>query len=378
MMRILLICYILLQGLADVCQCQDLVPNGDFEKPNLCYEYLARCSPKAWFNSHKYGGHGYNHPPTVAASGKEYLSLVAAAPPKDKRDYWETMLLCPLEPGQLYHVSLSISADKVGPNVNDIGFYFTDDFIFSLHDSLFQPDAGVLEFRDAKVHRLPNGWFSIKKDFRPSNSAQFLIIGNFSRKTNAELIRDRRDKDSVVRIFVDDVSVVKEGGTPCARMDKIRDSLFAIRSRHPKDTVFTLKADTAAYAVDNKPDTIRLDDILFEFGRSAFRDPSVLEKYRRYFSDTTMTRLEVVGFADDAGSMEYNVQLSLDRARTVAGIIEKMFRIPASRIRIAGKGISTQYADKSRNRRVEIYIYHRTISNSFFNFISAELLPIQT
>jgi outer membrane protein OmpA-like peptidoglycan-associated protein len=369
--RILIASWLLLASFIGVCRCQDLVPNGDFEKANICTEQLSQCSPAAWFNSLKYGGYGYNHPPmggasgygyihppTVGASGRDYLILVAAAMPKDRRDYWETMLLCRLEPGQLYHISLSVAADKIGPNLNDIGFYFTHNFIFSLHDSLFQPDAGVVGFKDAKVHRLSNGWFSVQKDFRPTTSAQFLIIGNFSRKTNAEIIGTRRPQDSVVRIFVDDVSILKDGGEPCPRMNKIRDSLYAIRRRHPKDAPATVKAEASNYIASIKPDTIRLGNLLFEFGKSEFKDPISLERYRSVLSNNTVKRLEIVGYADDAGSKEYNIQLSLDRAREVAGIITKMFGIPASSMRIKGKGISTESMDKSLNRRVEIYLYH--------------------
>src|SRR5215469_8125177 len=113
--------------------CQDLVPNGDFKSINLC-EQSYPCAPSAWFNSRKFGGPGYIHPPSKSAGGREFLSMEAVSH-RERRDYWETMLLCPLEPGRLYHVSLRISADalipkrnsvsSIEPDLDDIGFFFT-------------------------------------------------------------------------------------------------------------------------------------------------------------------------------------------------------------------------------------------------------------
>jgi outer membrane protein OmpA-like peptidoglycan-associated protein len=169
---------------------------------------------------------------------------------------------------------------------------------------------------------------------------------------------ERRSEYRLVRLSVDHVSIVADGGTPCNCMEKVRDSLYAIRARHPKDPDIPRVVPAMVKDIASRPDTIRLSNVLFEFGRSELRDSAFLEKYRMVLSDSTVKRLVIAGYADDAGSVEYNLQLSSDRARTVSGAIIKMFGLPASMIEASGKGISTEFADKSLNRRVEILIYH--------------------
>jgi outer membrane protein OmpA-like peptidoglycan-associated protein len=57
------------------------------------------------------------------------------------------------------------------------------------------------------------------------------------------------------------------------------------------------------------------------------------------FSDTSISRIEIVGYTDNQGSEEYNAHLSKQRANSVANLISAKFLIASSLIRSFGKGI---------------------------------------
>jgi outer membrane protein OmpA-like peptidoglycan-associated protein len=76
------------------------------------------------------------------------------------------------------------------------------------------------------------------------------------------------------------------------------------------------------------------------------------------FTSKDIFSIRVIGYTDDAGTDAYNLSLSAKRADEIKRLIVEKFRISPSIISAEGKGISTSYAGKSQNRRVEVYIYH--------------------
>jgi len=82
---------------------QNLVVNSDLEDVNICDEHQARCAPAGWFYF-KADPVGYLNPgsnnKTISASGIHHFNLLAAGVLDSTRDYWQTKLLCPLEPGK--------------------------------------------------------------------------------------------------------------------------------------------------------------------------------------------------------------------------------------------------------------------------------------
>ena len=73
------------------------------------------------------------------------------------------------------------------------------------------------------------------------------------------------------------------------------------------------------------------------------------------------TILHVIGYTDDIGSDTYNLGLSTERAATVAQYLQDQ-GVSEQRLRIEGRGEAnprvpnTSAENRSRNRRVEIYI----------------------
>ena len=162
---------------------QNLLPNPSFEDQNICDEHTAKCSPAAWFFSRQVTAQGFYTIKVPGIVGNNYLGLIAAQPNSEKRSYWETRLLCGIEKGKKYIIRLQVAADQVGPNLNHIGIYFTNNFIFSWTDTLMQPDI-YISLHDANVKKLKNQWFIIKKEFEANENSSHFIIGNFSQTIN--------------------------------------------------------------------------------------------------------------------------------------------------------------------------------------------------
>src|SRR5579872_6212551 len=167
---------------------QNIVPNGRFDEVNVCTEHHYRCAPKAWFHC-SFNAHGnYGATRMSPDSIRHCLTLLAADRDLPTRQYWQTRLLCPLQAGSHYLIRIKIAATYVGPNLHDIGFYFTNKFVFTPYDTLMQPSS-YIGFLDATVQDLGFGWFGLEKKFTAAGNEPFLIIGNFAPGSNKQILR---------------------------------------------------------------------------------------------------------------------------------------------------------------------------------------------
>jgi outer membrane protein OmpA-like peptidoglycan-associated protein len=370
---LLLLSYQKIQG-------QNFVPNPSFEDINTCAEFGQPCSPSAWFYLSRKFTTGY-FPRFPSATGSRHLQIVAASRETENRQYWETMLLCPLQAGERYLVSLKIATpasktrlSTVCPNLRDIGFWFTTHFVFVQGDSILQP-RNYLSFTGATVRDLKNGWFEIKKEFVPTATASILIVGNFARMTNADILLQRNPSTPTIDILVDDISILRAKGGICSDYQQTKDSLYAILRRHsdnrpddwhPRPVNHPVpgpepqrKMDTANVTPPLPvADTIVLHNIQFDFDKYLIENPDTLQRYRSILTRPGIKKIQVVGFTDDAGSEAYNLDLSQKRAREIARLLSAKFDIPAALIETEGRGISRKYPTRDLNRRVEIYIFH--------------------
>jgi len=379
----------------------NLVANPSFEDINTCSEYNQPCSPSAWFFANRKVTSGY-FPRYPSATGERHLQIVVASRETTNRQYWETMLLCPLLGGEKYTVSLKVASLNGRPNLRDLGFWFTDRFIFSKMDTLLQPRS-FLKFTDATVKDLKNGWFEIDKEFTPARGASFLIIGNLSGLTNADIMDQRQKPTGTIEIGVDDLAIIPLRSALCADHEKRKDSLYAILRRHSDVDSGETGIDSAdrtpppvvppqpvqpPQAAPTKPvspqpgaprpdtpsrppafpdtprlnpthtDTLIIHNIQFQFDRYLVDNPDTLQRFKAVLTRPGIKGIRVVGFTDDKGSQSYNQELSEKRAHEVARLLTTEFGIPDALIRAEGKGISRDYKDPTLNRRVEIYIFH--------------------
>ncbi len=357
---------------------QNLVPNPSFEDVNTCAEFNQPCSPSAWFFLSRRFTTGY-FPRFPSATGSRHLQIVAASRETIDRQYWETMLLCPLQAGERYSVSLKIAGpgkkdelNAVCPNLRDIGLWFTTRFVFVQGDSILQP-RNWLSFPGATTKDLKNGWFEIRKEFIATSNSTILIVGNFARASNADIMEQRNWPKPTIDILVDDISIVPMKGAVCTGYQKIRDSLYSIKRRHSDnhpgdwdpgftDTLPNIRGsgiDTSRLSyLPPATDTIVIHNIQFDFDKYLIQNPDSLQRYRGLLIRPGIKKIQVVGFTDDAGSETYNLELSKKRAGEIARLLSSKFGISPALIEAQGRGISRDYPTKDLNRRVEIYIFH--------------------
>jgi hypothetical protein len=346
-------------------QGQNLVPNPSFEDVNSCAEYAQPCSPSAWFYLSRRLTTGY-FPRFPSATGSRHLQIVAASRETVNRQYWETMLLCPRQAGERYTISLKIASPGSKtelstncPNLRDIGLWFTTRFIFVQGDSILQPRS-YLSFTGATTKDLKNGWFEIKKEFVPTSNSTILIVGNFIRTANADIIEQRSWPNPTIDVLVDDISIARVKGTNCPGYRKIKDSLYAITRRHSDHHPGDLDPDFSdnlpepgrkdslpephrvvdtAKAPQPRPltDTIIIHNIQFDFDKYLVQNPDTLQRYRRLLTRPGIKKIQ---------------------AREVARLLSSKFDIAPALIEAEGRGISRAYPTKDLNRRVEIYILH--------------------
>lgn len=362
---------LLLLVISSIAIAQNIVVNSDLEEVNICDEHAARCAPAGWFYF-KADPVGYLNPgsnnKTISASGIHHFNLLAAGVQDSTRDYWQTKLLCPLEPGKKYTLSLKISATMADPNLNDIGFWFTNRFIYTSRDSIMQPD-NYIGFMDAKIKSMRNGWFLINKEITISDTASILLIGNFSKEKNRDILLKRRTDGRSVSIFVDDIQINCDKSAPCIINNQIKDSLYAIKRRHtkieplkpivvlaPKETII----DTSIIRKHPQVDTISINSIQFALDDSRITDKSV-KKMLSVLTDRkdAIEKMEVIGYTDDLGTEAHNWELSKNRAASVIKLLVEEIGIDPKIISVRGEGISRRYEQKDLNRRVDIFVYWR-------------------
>ena len=121
--------------------------------------------------------------------------------------------------------------------------------------------------------------------------------------------------------------------------------------------------ETVTDANDLKAIKVTLESgILFNTSSSTLNETSkaALRKFANNLADLPDTDLTILGHTDNTGTAEYNQQLSIDRAKSVATFLKNIG--VSNHMAVEGRSFLEPVADNStkegrlQNRRVEIYI----------------------
>ena len=345
---------------------QQLVFNGSFEDVNICDEYHAPCGPAAWFFLNKTSSVGYGRQGEIGAKVQNrFLSILVARPYIKTREYWQTRLGASLVAGRKYKAFFKLEEDNLTLNLEEIGFFFSTDFIDCWKDSLLQPE-NYIGFEDAKRKKKKNNWVQIEKEFVAPANARYLIIGNFVRTSNDEILELYKQKGKRIYVAIDDVSIECLENDACTPDPLLKDSLYSITRRHyieppppKKKEASRLKDPVIIEEPATKTDTLRISSIEFAFNKHTLKEVTILDSYKSQLSKSNIDHINVIGYTDSSGTQKYNNELSTKRAAEIARIIQSRFGIGTTLINYEGRGESVQYNDDSMNRRVEIIIYYK-------------------
>jgi outer membrane protein OmpA-like peptidoglycan-associated protein/tetratricopeptide (TPR) repeat protein len=128
-------------------------------------------------------------------------------------------------------------------------------------------------------------------------------------------------------------------------------------------------------SVSNAPSEVRFENVYFDFDHYNIRPEAsrVLDALAEQLIDHPAAQVEVFAYADDRGSMEYNLRLTQKRGQSVVNYLKNK-GVDQTGIAIIAKGKreaqnkTTMELQRQLDRRVELYV----------NGISITLEPVQT
>jgi len=127
-----------------------------------------------------------------------------------------------------------------------------------------------------------------------------------------------------------------------------------------KDKIEVATASISLYEQLQKNGKIITNDIHFDFDKASIRQSSmgIIEEIAEMMEEHPEIRLSIEGHTDDAGSSNYNMELSSVRAKAVRA---KLIELSIDSQRLSAKGFgeskplvsNTNEASRAKNRRVE-------------------------
>jgi outer membrane protein OmpA-like peptidoglycan-associated protein len=350
---------------------QNLLVNGGFEEENICSEYQVNCAPEAWI----YTMPSYNYyfkDDEQSHSGSHFVALIAANSKKPfYRSFVRSRLLCSLRKGKTYRLQLYVRS-RYPVLLDSMGVYFTDyDFLFE--KSPYQKIKPSTYFINAKerTSRRDTNWQRVTIDYTATGEESFITLGNFKR---LDLQSPQNVKfENNFFIYIDDVSLLPLDPTEalCNDWQKKKEFIYNENERHEYQMrAMQFFRQVPKRIVKSTPtkilkiDTLIVPDILFATNSYQLDKKALLllDSLGRKWPDISLDSIVVEGHTDNIGSEAWNMQLSVNRANSVATYLEYFMNI---KVFSRGWGASKPIADnrapggRRKNRRVEIYLYRK-------------------
>lgn len=345
---------------------QNLVPNPSFEDYDKCpgdysqseLEFRVRNWRSANtgtpdnFNECSTGGANVPHNwagVSEAFQGKGYVGIFLWMNSKNNyREYLQSKLTQPLLKDSLYsiefHYKLSsyskYAIDRIGMMLSDSILSFQDDQAVKL-----QPTISVI--RDSSLTQETGSWETSQQEYRAKGGERYVTIGNFfdNQTTHSYFIQFRPILQSMLAkssyYYIDDVKVIP---------------MFI-----QEQNILTTLVPWFSNEDVSLEKTYILKNIQFEFSqfkliKSSFNELNALAMWLK---EHPFISIKITGHTDDQGTDDYNLQLSINRAKSVSTYLSEN-GISSARINTSGSGKSNplvQSVDevaREMNRRVEI------------------------
>ena len=298
-------------------------------------------------------------------TGETYIGIeVFGANDHEYREYIETPLLNPLKAGHKYCFSMFTSLAKNCKFASDGLDIFVSSINLKTDDrNLFRFNVTPTLSKLGGINIETNNWLLVCGSFIAKGGEQYLYIGNFKNDKNTTLrIVKKAKKDyeldenyRYAYYYIDDVSLVEISdkdncdcnlnNVPLNFNDTTSDGAYNKIPTIPAGVSFTIPN---LYFKTDKWDILK-------------KSYPNLDSLYRILSENIDINILITGHTDNSGKEEYNLQLSINRAKAVADYLIDKGILP-KRIKYEGKGssypIATNDTDegKEMNRRVEITI----------------------
>jgi len=382
---------------------QELLPNAEFKQVNRCCEYHVSCAPMGWWTAH--GGTLNFKKNTFSKDGKlnykpAYFRHKSDLP--NHRSYIQAPILCPLEAGERYKLSVVIRAETYLPD--QIGILFSDSFINEKPTIITVVDSTTGLFRTERIdsllpipatHKLkvPRPTLNRSKKIKLSftytahGHEKFVLLGNFLSDENNQLwprlFPLKKPEDVLIEVYeisLKPMEVDKQCDTK-AQLELLetynrRHTFYgACRDSIPPDfnLLFSKTPGWQSFYHSPKNDSSSnqatdtffnrryiLNKIFFEFDSARLLPESYpsLDSLIRVLDQFQVRHLQVSGHTDSLGTDTYNDSLSLNRAEAVKSYL--LGKRANLKIQCKGEGSSKPIRSnaspegRALNRRVEI------------------------
>ena len=355
---------------------QNLIANGSFEDANLCTEFHKYCAPEAWIATSHEANYYYSDM-KIAYDGYRYVGLTAGSVnKKGVRNFIRTQLLCGLRKGSQYNVDFYVSAtNKV---LDSIGIYFSpEDFLYEQRNYRDIQPAYWYVRSGAALSQPSNKWQNVHYVYTATGKEAYLTIGLFKRTDYTGSLRP--DFQDEYLFLLDKVSLtpVNPNEKICGEAEQERGKIYAEDDRHER------LDKTISNHLKNPPvprpklgltrtpyvqhiDTLIIPDIYFvsasyELSKKSF---DLLDGFAHKITGV-MDSVVVNGHTDSIGNLQYNQELSQNRAVSVKQYL--MTKLPSLGVPFMARGYAflqpiasnKTSSGRKKNRRVEIFVYRK-------------------
>lgn len=293
-----------------------------------------------------------------ARTGVAYCGIYCSQ--EHYREYLQTELRQPLQPGRRYRVSFWVSLAEKSPfAVATLGAFLTAERISdTTWDLLVRREVTDYEEQEGAfsiaTYYIPQvvrdvdsvvaeskDWIEVTGEFVAEGGERFLTIGNFAsfNRSNVNRVESGNAILPGAYYYIDDVSVVPVDGELTAEQ----------YAKRPE-----------------KEEIVPMWDVFFATGESEVLPQSYneLRRLQDFLEENPKVTIELRGHTDNQGTVEFNRRLSEARAKAVMDYLVAR-GIDAKRLRYRGFGKSMPVdtndtpEGRRRNRRVE----YRVLSN---------------
>lgn len=355
---------IVLWLIAPFVSAQNLVPNPSFEEYDDCPGDFSQSSKefkvRYWqsanlgtpdnFNNCSLGEADVPHNwagVSMAYQGKGYAGIYLWMNSKNNyREYLQSKLNQSMLKDSLYEIEFHFKLSSYSKySIDRIGLMLTDSLITVKHDQVISAQPTISIIQDSALTKETGYWETARQVYRAKGGEQFVTIGNFfdNAATHHYFIRFTPVQQSMLEksayYYIDDVKITPLFGT-----------------LHLADVVNVFNHDTVE--LDKR---YVLRNIQFEFNKHVLQPSSFqeLDGVVQWMKKNNSAQVILSGHTDDQGSEEYNVTLSISRAKAVAEYLMSK-GISPSRIESIGYGKSKPLINaitesaREVNRRVEV------------------------
>jgi OOP family OmpA-OmpF porin len=357
--------------LTKVLLAQNLILNPGFEKMNQCLEHEVFCSVQAWTHTTQVLVRCEDDPElnSKPLRGRGMMSVLMGRPESSSqtRDYLQAPILCPLIKGEMYKLRFYVKPEYF--IVPEIGVYFSKEVVEQSKSVSLKvyPFARFNEIIFVENRKAGNGWVQVDCQFMATGDERYLLIGNFypeSKMTYKRLVPKRKVRLDRAVYLIDQVSLKPVNSRNNCNSKAYQQAIIVNINRHPYVHLFpTYPFDENIKEEIIKNDTIILPLVQFESASFTLLPQafSALDSLAKNLMSVRNSVISIEGHTDNEGGAGYNLELSKNRAKTVANyLIVK--GLDKNKIQTTGYGMlvpkSTNSNPEGRalNRRVEFIV----------------------